>query len=318
MGRIYNEALGKKIAGYYQQRLGCREYQKGWMKGTCPSCGKHDKFGINISQARTNCFYCEEHPNPIELILQVEGFSTHKEVYNHLNTFEDADYLQPAIEIYDYKIPKLPEGFRLISLGKSSISDLARGYLKGRGFKISELELKGVGYCSRGEYMGYIIFPFYQRGRLIYYTTRRFIQVGSKFKNPKIEDFGIGKSSIIYNIDALGIYRKIRIVESVTNALTLGNNAIAIDGKIVSKWQLSAILRSPVELVEIILDRDAYKAALKMGMDIVNEKRVRVVLMPDEQDVNDVGRKKTKRIIKATQWVDYKSLYKGYINAETA
>ena len=316
MSQIYSKHLLGKLSTYYKTRLNMRDYKNGWMKGNCPHCGKIDKFGVNLIANRTNCFVCTENMNPIDTIIHVEGLENRQQVYNYLSIFKDAVYLEPKVEIHERKSIILPKDFRLLSFGKSEFSKLARTYIKGRGFNIDDLTVRGIGYCTKNEYKGYIIFPFYQQGKLIYYTTRRFISLGSKFKNPNLEDFGIGKSSIIYNIDALAIYNKVRIVESVTNALTLDDRTIAIDGKLISNYQLSCILRSPIKAVEIILDRDAYYDALKIALKLIHHVKVRVILMPTDDDVNKVGRKKVKNIIKKTSWLTYKELYKKFINYE--
>lgn len=316
MSQIYNKYLLGKLASYYKTRLGMRDYKHGWMKGNCPHCGKIDKFGVQLYDGRTNCFVCTENANPLDLIGQLEGFDNRQQIYVYLKAFKDAAYLEPKIEVLKRKDIILPPDFRLLSFGKSEFSKLARRYIKGRGFSIGELTLRGVGYCTRDKYKGYIIFPFYQQGKLIYYTTRRFINLGSRFKNPNLEDFGIGKSSIIYNIDALAIYNKIRMVESVTNALTLDDRTIAIDGKLISNYQLSCILRSPIKAIEIILDRDAYYNALRIGLELVHHIKVRIVLMPTNDDINKIGKRETKKIIKLTSWITYKEIYRELINYE--
>lgn len=314
MPRIYNENIIGKLAAYFKSRLGMFDYKNGWLKGPCPHCGKEDKFGVQLRDGRTNCFVCTENMNPIDTIAYIEGFDKRHEVYNHLRTFKDAVYLEPKVEIYKQRQVILPEDFRLLSFGKSQFSKLAQQYMKRRGFDIDDLAMRGIGYCLKGDKGGYIIFPFYQKGKLIYYTTRRFINTGPKFKNPNIEDFGIGKSSIIYNIDALAIYNKIRICESITNALTLDDKSVAIDGKIISAYQLSVIIRSPIKSVEILLDRDAYSDAIKMGLKIAYHKRVKLVRMPTNEDINDIGKKETLKIIKASPWQSYRDIYKEHLN----
>ena len=146
----------------------------------------------------------------------------------------------------------------------------ARSYLRGRGFSAFNLSYRGIGYCDSGEYFGYIILPYYQQGQLIYYQTRNFLGNGPKFKNPRVEDFGIGKTQLMFNADALALFTKIYLVESVTNSLTIGEKAVGILGKKISDYQFSAILRSPIEEIVIGLDDDALKEAIELAMRFVN------------------------------------------------
>ena len=38
------------------------------------------KMGVNLSMYRTNCFRCNEHPNPSQLVMDIEGFETYHEL----------------------------------------------------------------------------------------------------------------------------------------------------------------------------------------------------------------------------------------------
>ena len=65
-----------KLKTYFVKRLGAFEYRRGWMKlPTCPYCHRELKMGVNLSMYRTNCFRCNEHPNPSQLVMDVEGLS---------------------------------------------------------------------------------------------------------------------------------------------------------------------------------------------------------------------------------------------------
>jgi DNA primase len=188
--------------------------------------------------------------------------------------------------------------------------------MKGRGYDIDELALKGVGYCTKGPYKGRIITPFYENGRVVYFNARKFIDVGEKHKNPSINEFGVGKSLLIYNVDALWLYNRTYLVESATNALTLGDRAIATGGKKLSNYQVSKIIKSPCKEVSIVLDKDAWWEALQLGLKLSPHKRVRLIEMPDDRDVNELGKKKSLKLIKKSKVLSYKEIYKLFINTE--
>jgi len=126
-----------------------------------------------------------------------------------------------------------------------------------------------------------------------YFITRAYMTNGPKFNNPKADEFGIGKAMLIYNVDCLEIYKTVYIVESVMNAKTLGDNATATDGKKISKYQLNIYKKSSVERFIIILDPDAYEEAIDLALELVMSKKVKVILLDEGTDVNDIGRKKT-------------------------
>lgn len=311
---MYNEAVRNKLYAYFTQNMGMENYNKGWLRGDCPSCGKSKKFGIQLFQNRSNCFVCGYTDKPIYVVIQNEQLTTRTEALNFIKAFDgsllDIQALEKSSEtkkIIQSGV-KLPEHFRLISFGHNQLAESARNYLEGRGFNIPNLALRGIGFCDRGEYMGHIIFPFYMGGKLIYFQARQYIEMGSKFKNPALEDFGIGKSILMYNGDALAIYKKIYLVESVTNSLTLGPRAIAIMGKFLSNYQFSLLIRSEVEEVDILLDPDANDKAIRLAMKLQPYKKVKLILSDGEKDVNDLGRKITLEKIKVTDYTNYNDL----------
>lgn len=311
---ILNKTLKRKLTEYFKNRLGMFDYRRGWMKGDCPSCSKQFKFGVNISQNRTNCFYCGYNKRPLEVLIDVENFSGYSEAYLLLNKLEGLDFKEGPT-IIEEKFSKsgerkLPEGFRLLSMGNSQLARSARSYLKGRGFDIDELTKSGWGYCNKGDYFGYIVIPFYEKGLLKYFITRNYMSNGPKFNNPKAEDFGIGKSMLIYNIDCLQLYKTVFIVESVTNARTIGDNAVATDGKKLSRYQINDFIKSPVERFIIILDPDAYKEAIELGLKLCNHKKVKVVNLGSNKDVNDIGRTKTLLQVYKNRYLNYQELLK--------
>lgn len=315
--KAFNNDINQKIATYFMDRLDCRQASTGWLRaGTCPHCEEVGKYGVNVWLNRTNCFKCGYHQKPIDVIMAIEGFQGINEFNKFIDAFEGADLLDKPVEFLHEKVGNLPESYKLIVFGDSLFGKLARKYLRGRGYNINKLALRGIGYCTQGSYKGRIITPFYENGFLVYFNARKFIEVGDKHKNPKTEEFGIGKSLIMYNVDCLHLYNRVFLVESATNALTLGDRSFAIGGKQISKYQLSKIIKSPCKEVVIILDRDAYWYSLKLALDLIPHKRIRVIKMPVGQDVNDIGKKKTMELIKKSKVLSYREVYELFLNED--
>lgn len=311
--RQYNQSIKGKLFKYFEGRLRLKKSTKGWWRSDCPYCGGKFTFGVNLESARVKCFKCNQDNSPIELLMYLEGFETYMEARKFLN-------IQQEFEAYERLVKKeervekldlsLPDSFHILGNGDSFMAKAARNYLKKRGFNISKLSLSGIGYCTDGEYAGYIVFPYYVGGKLVYFQGRRYMGVGPKMKNPNAEIYGIGKTSLIYNMDALYIYKKVYILESITNCQTLGDNAIGLSGKKVSTWQSTQILQSPCEQLVIVLDPDAMDEAYKMAMQMVHYKRVKVVRLPEEKDVNDLGRKETLNFVRSSEYLTYNQILK--------
>ena len=184
----------------------------------------------------------------------------------------------------------LPEGFRILKIGPSEVANSIRGYVKSRGFVISELSKHGVGYATKGAYFGYLIIHFYYRGQLRYYNARNVIGQGPRYNNPNKDITGVGKEFIIFNYDALEMYRSVYICEGALNALTIGDRGIATMGKAISGYQVNELLKSSCERFIILLDPDAKKYAINLALKRVAYKKVKLVFLPEGKAVNDLGR----------------------------
>lgn len=306
---MYTSSIKGKITQYFKEKWSLRDYRNGWLKGECPYCGA-EKFGINVSKAKANCFKCGNKFNPLKCIMELENLDTKPQVYELLKTFEGVAFLEPKVEAREWHKISLPESFKLLAFGNSILADHARNYMKKRGFNINSLSAKGIGYCVKGPYAGFIIFPFYQKGKLIYFIGRQFIQLSEKFKNPSVEDFGIGKSQLTYNADSLAIYNKIYVVESITNCLTSGDNSVATLGKTISNYQLSMLHGSPCKKLVIGLDPDAILEAIKLALKVINHKKVKIIQFPEGKDINNLGKEWLKETEKKTPWLKYTDLLK--------
>lgn len=309
----YNKSVKGKLFKYFKERLHTKPSTKGWERCDCFFCGGKYTYGINVSISKTKCFKCDEHKTPVELLMYMEGFTTYSEASQFLKVQQEYTGYSDnqRIKKSEVKRVELPDDFTPINIKTSLLGKAAQRYVKKRGFDIDQLATRGVGYCTTGPYGGYIVFPFYVSGKLIFFQGRKFTAFGTKMKNPSEEDFGIGKSKIIYNEDALYIYDEVDLVESITNCLTLDDNSVAILGKSISQYQLSKLIASPCEIVNILLDPDAILKAIDLGLKIVNYKKgIRLVELPEGQDVNELGKEGTNELKENSPILRYNDLLK--------
>lgn len=309
MSKLSSEIKGK-LHEYFRVKIGAFDYRNGWMKSNCPYCGKEIKFGINLQQNRSNCFRCESRPNLIQLVMYLEEVDTYSEVMAILKSgnYEGYHFKEEVVELRERKNLYLPKGFTSILFGSSTLGKSAQTYIKKRGFDLVEAAQMGWGYCTKDKYFGYIILPYMYKGELIYFNARRFIGNGPKYNNPEVDVTGIGKAMILYNQDALDMYRTVYLCEGLFNAATIGEKGIATGGKAVSRYQINQIIKSQVERVVILLDPDAKEQAIKLAMDLVEYKKVKVVFLPDGKDVNDIGKWATLNLVYSTPYQDYNDL----------
>lgn len=300
-----------QLQAYFIKRLGAFKYRNGWLRvPVCPYCGRDNKMGVNLNTYRCNCFRCGEHPSPAQMVMDVEHLDTYSELIKYLQneTFQEIPFKEEEVELAEAKQVYLPEGFINIAFGNNSVGNGIRNYIQKRGFSISDLSKKGIGYCSTGKLFGYLIIPFYSSGTLKYYNARNVIGRGPRYNNPTKDITGLGKEFIIFNEDALYMYNSIYICEGAINAMTMGDRAIATMGKSISRYQINKLIKSPVQRYIILLDPDAKSKAIELAIKLQPFKRVKVVILPDNKDVNDLGRSSTLRYVYATRYQSYSQL----------
>ncbi len=288
------KVLTDKLFGYFTTQHGAYEYRNGWYRlPVCPFCGREEKFGIHLGKDRAHCFRCDYDEKLLQCIIDAENLKSRTQALDLLAGFKEAKYVEPKYEKVEERQVILPEGFKTLRLGDSRMAKMARAYVKGRGFDYKELSRRGVGYTddSESKYWGYLIVPFHRDRQVVYFQTRKFFGTGPKFNNPLYEDFGIGKNQILYNADALAKHKEINVVESWTNAWTLSQNTISLNGKTLSMKQKTMLLQSKAETINILLDNDAWEYAIQLASEIIPYKGVRVIWFEDDRDVNDLGRK---------------------------
>lgn len=131
---------------------------------------------------------------------------------------------------------------------------------------------------------------------------------GPRYNNPDKDITGLGKQFIIFNHDALEMYRSVFICEGALNALTLGDRAIATMGKAISQYQVNELLKSQCQRYIILLDPDARSYAVNLALKLVAYKKVKVVFLPEGFDVNDLGKKQTLKLVYQTRYQSYQEL----------
>jgi len=241
--------------------------------------------------------------------MDIEKIESRAEAYKILNDLDGIAFTEIQVEAMDLKKDNvLPEGYVNLKRGNNRLGKAARNWAKKRGFDVDYLAQKGWGYGTKDKYFGYIIMPFYYNNLLVYFNARLYIGNGPKFNNPEVEEFGLGKSFIIYNRDALYMYKRVFVVESVTNSETIGDNACAMGGKALSPYQINDIIKSPVEKIVIGLDEDAIDYAIRLAFQLIDYKKVKILMLPKEKDINDIGRKKTLQLSSKTKYLTYKTL----------
>lgn len=312
-----------KAYTYFRNNFVLKKGSQDWYAFTCPFCATDQykmKCAVQFEIKMVKCWSCGYKERIMTFIQDVEQIS-YSQAWLLLDAQEEGALNLDHFKGIEVEAPKLgtlnlPEGFVSILEGNSIIGNRARSYLKWRRFDLNELDRLGVGYVQekptegKEDYFGYIIIPFQYRGKLTYFLGRDFIGNYLRYKNPPKTLFGIGKSEIIYNEDALELRRVVFITEGCFDALTIGKNGIATMGWSLSEQQKQKILQSDVELIVFVPDVGFYGEAIKTAMAFLGHKPIKVLDMEKlkqyGKDANDIGKERIIKLTKQTPLLSFK------------
>ncbi|MCB9047633.1 MAG: hypothetical protein H6550_15980 [Chitinophagales bacterium] len=300
----------------------------GWYNFNCPLCGGVRKRGVNFDSEVTSCWTCDYKGDLLEFICKVNGW-TMARTKNYVRALDPRQEL-PDLGNTIYTVSSevtMPNGYKPLLSGDSSVAIMARRDLTARGFDITELDSEGFGYCDahhdefNRDFYGYIIIPFKQDGALRYYIGRDCIGNPLRYKNPPSDFGGVNKSEIIYNQPALLLYDEVGIMEGWADARTWGKDGTATMGWALSDIQLGMYMTSGVKRFALFPDAGVddygvsyYYKALKVAARLAAVgKQVKVVDMnriDGAKDVNAAGRVVVKELYDATPWVTYGGILK--------
>jgi Toprim domain-containing protein len=287
------------IRDYFEQTWDTGE----GFRALCPRCDDTvGKFYFNIDKAVGCCFHADclwSSTRGGVGLFRLRAFMRR----------EGVRFAKPSIQI---ERPKdnaivLPKEYKLLDELEAPLRKSIYAYLKeDRGLMRQTLQLMKVGYCEKGKFWGYIIFPVFDlEGTVVYWQGRRFKSRTPKFWNPASSS----KKEICYQIGGTRETHKIVIVESIINALTLVGAdiptrwaVIALLGKTMSEQQKERILGYEKSLHEIVIALDPDTRKKNEHIDIAQKLSgygfvVRLAKFPEGEDVNSVGRLKAWELI---------------------
>jgi hypothetical protein len=277
----------------------------------CPYCHHpKPKLSVNIINQKWQCWVCGKKGRKLINILKTIGAS--------FNKVKDLGKLVGEIDTKSFtkfqQNLSLPLEYIPILNGNMRSPDYrnAVNYLKDRGIRKYDILRYSIGYCESGEYGGMIIIPSYDANvELNYFTARAFYDVNFKHKNPQVSKDIIGYDLLVnWN-------EPINIVEGPFDALTVGENAIPLFGKLIQNTLKHKILQSRISRINLLLDADARVKALEHAEYFMNNNIVVHLVEMDESDPSELGRDKILKMIEDSKPLTFSKLmgYKLYANS---
>lgn len=145
----------------------------------------------------------------------------------------------------------------------------AKSYLLGRGFTEGQIRNYQLMYSDDGDYLGRIIVPFFEHGKLVYFQARSFmLSPGLKVVNPGRSEALRGKADFLFNFDQALEYSSVVICEGWASAMSAGYNAVAINGKSASELQLRKLAKHWPSFT-IMLDAGTQRESITLAHNLL-------------------------------------------------
>ena len=235
----------------------------------CPEChnrgeptpDRKKKLWINPEKATFYCYRCSFAGGILQLIKSISQCSFTQAIkivrgksINPLEHFElklfDPDL---KIKMHDEELElreiELPYGYEPI--------EEPDDYLESRGIPWKYATKNHWGKSSVGYTKNRIIVPTFMEGRLVFWQARATWEV-SKDEKKVLNTTGVSARSVLYNYDTAKDFETIIIVEGFTDAVKVGPNAVATNGKNLHAQQLLWLEKTSAKEIILCWDYDAW------------------------------------------------------------
>lgn len=167
----------------------------------------------------------------------------------------------------------LPESFKRLPYKGRGIAHFIRRYLEKRGVTYDDIDTYGIGYLDDENHpaFGYAIFPFWMRGRCVYWQGRRALGQGPKSYNPP----STGRKSFLFGYDQAVTKGTLFVAEGPLDAIAWGRGGLGLMGTVIQPQQIRAIALLEPRRTVVCLDgpkpdgsEDAYTETRQIARDL--------------------------------------------------
>ncbi len=312
----------------YVTNLGGEPGNRGEWLLDCPTCGKEGKLAVNIERKNWHCWVCEEYAvidgkrvpvagagGLLALIELFEGCTRERaaqivvgqadigssvDITSFLEEDADAEaaiaYLddqqtdvKPAQEIAP------PEFWQPIHGNLT--------YPASRGISVDDVKAFGLFFCMAGRYANRLVFPVWERQKLVYFQARamwlesderrgRYI----KSLNPVKQEGLATSAEVLMNLDTARHYPRVAVTEGPIDCIHAGPSAVCTFGKKISPIQALKLKYAGVRGIDLMWDGPtsneplgAWPEMVKAASQLAGLFDVRLVFLP-EGDPGDYDR----------------------------
>lgn len=298
----------QRVVASLNKELGASEKAKDDnYKFHCPFCQhRKKKLEVDISSQKWNCWVCNTKGRSIlSLYNRIKVPKESKELVKSIytNSTSKSTYVSSNDDIQ----LTLPKEFQSLIRPSSQFDPdykLAKHYLNNvRGISDNVIKKYNIGYCTSGNYNGYLIIPSYDStNQLNYFVARSFIEDNPySYKNPPVS-----KNTIIFE-SQINWNEPITLVEGMFDAIAIRRNAIPTLGTVIPQKLMEAIFMNDVKTINMMYDADAKNRSLYYtNYFMANDIEVKNII-PETGDPADIGFKGVHDLFRSqnnTTWED--------------
>lgn len=283
----------------------------------CPMCHKRGeptpdtkkKLWLNMRQGAFICYRCDWTGSMTRLIQAYAKCNFEAAIkllkgrpldpMQHLSlnlVLEEPDYRDEEEDVKPKPI-ELPYGYLPI--------EGPHPYLEKRGIPWQYAAKNDWGISDAGYTKDRIIVPTFMFGDLVFWQARATWESDDKDFKKVLNPSGVSNRPILYNYDVAKEFETIVIVEGFIDAVKVGEDAVATNGKRLHPQQVEMLQQTSAKNIVLMWDLDAWsdskrgkdkRSSVKKAADLLKAAgfRVYAVRMPDDRDAGDYRYKSKK------------------------
>lgn len=248
---------------------------------SCPVCGK-DKLSINITRRVWHCWHCERPGETfrgkrltgtgaggvVDLLAWMQGMSvraagdfllkqtTMRPIPDRIRRMQPQAPPEPPLR---WALPIEGPAFA-VTIDAAWYRRLP--YLQKRGISFADVQTFKIAYCTDGLYAERIVFPVFERGRLVYFQARATweaeedagVRYVKSINPPKSKDNPTTSKDVLMNLDSARQHARVVIVEGPIDCVHAGPSSVCTFGKSISPRQIQKLRVAGVKAVDLMWD----------------------------------------------------------------
>lgn len=270
----------------------------------CPQCMKRGepspdtkkRLWVNEEKGTYYCYRCQWAGNMLYLVqglANTNAFGAVRILAGKINSSDPFEFLDLKLEVEEFqgeennelKEIELPYGYKSLKA--------QHPYLEKRGVPFEYARKHRWGISDAGHTKGRIIVPTFMDGKLVFWQARATWESAEKDFKKVLNPTGISARKILYNFDVAKEYKEIILVEGFMDAVKVGPDAMATNGKTLHTSQIENLLALGIKKIVIMWDRDTWHdtkgkkpCSIQKGIDLLRlyDFEVRAVKLPAKRD----------------------------------